>query len=176
MAKDKVYSWFGGGANYEPQTDASTNIADIIQLIPPLSLADEAGARTRFLIEAIYLKFSVQRLLATNFDALGFIVYQMAPRESDNLPTTALDALSLSSRLYARKSIMMMAPLDVPPNVFTSDLLAASPNDEIKTSAHEYQAMRKHDRANQILCLAINSDVSVVTSVFSQWRVLVSWS
>ncbi len=70
---------------------------------------------------------------------------------------------------------MMMAPLPVPRTVLSGDLLSAIVDQEVKVVHHEYQAMRKHDRANQILALAVNSDVSVVLNVFCQWRVLVSW-
>ncbi len=176
MASKKTYSWLGGGQTIDPQTDASTSTADVIQLIPAQPVAAVTNERTRFLIEAIYLNFSVQRILTTTFDALGFLVYQIPPIEDSANPSLALDAISTSDRLYSRKNIMMMAPLPVPPILGTSDLLAFSTSDEILVSHHEYQANRKHDTAFQILAMTINSDVSVVTRVFAQWRVLVSWS
>ncbi len=176
MGDKKTYMWMGGGQVIEPQTDASTSSADIIQMIPATPLTALAGARTKFLIEAIYLNFSIHRLLSTTFDALGFLVYQIPPQEDNNNPALVLDALSTEDRLYARKNIMMMAPLPVPPILGTSDLLAFTPNDAILVDHHEYQANRKHDTTSQILCLAVNSDVSVVTRVFCQWRILTSWS
>ncbi len=175
MSSKKQYSWLGDGTIIEPQTDASTASSDVIQMIPAVATADLANTRTRFLIEAIYLNFSISRILTTTFDALGFCVYQMAPQEGQQNPALALDAISTEDRLYARKNIMMMAPLPVPAilvNGFTGTVLT---NDEIITSHHEYQANRKHDTASQVLCMTLNSDVSVVTRVFCQWRILVSW-
>ncbi len=179
MAKDKIYSWIGGAKSMEPQTDASTATTDVIQLIPAVPTGGAAGdtlLRTRFLIEAIYLHFSVVRVLTTDFDALGFLVYQIPPVEASNLPSLALDALSLNPRLYARKNIMMMAPLEVPPVLGASDLATFTLSGRHMVAHHEYQAMRKHDTASQVLAMTINSDVSVVVNVFAQWRVLVSWT
>ncbi len=174
--KRKEYQWLGGGENIEPQTGASTSVADVIQLVPGVPIADNAGVRTTFLIEAIYLHFHVHRLLITELDALGFLVYQGNVSDSGNNPVQALDALSLEDRLYSRKQLMMMGPLEVPPIVVSGDLLTATTDERVLVSSHEYQANRKHDRSQQILCLTVNSDVSVVTSVFCQWRVLVSWT
>ncbi len=175
MAKDKQYMWLGGGEIRVPETDVSTSVGEVIQMIPPQPVAEVVGARTKFLIEAIYLHFSVRRILTTTFDALGFVVYQSPITEGTNNPAQPLDALSTTDRLYSNKRIMMMAPLAVPPILGTSDLLAFSVNDEIVTEHHEYQAMRKHDRASEVLCLNLNTDVSNVVSVFCQWRVLTSW-
>ncbi len=174
MSSRKTYSWLGGGEVIEPKTDASTATNEVIQLIPAQPVAATTNERTRFLIEAIYLNFSVQRILTTTFDSLGFLVYQIPPIEDSANPSLALDAISTSDRLYARKNIMMMAPLDVPPIISLEAGILVS--DEIRTSHHEYQANRKHDTASQILAMTLNSDVSVVTRVFCQWRVLVSWS
>ncbi len=173
MSSKKQYSWLGDGQIIEPQTDASTASSDVIQLIPSIPTGDLANTRTRFLIEAIYLNFSISRILTTTFDALGFLVYQMAPQEGQQNPALALDAISTEDRLYARKNIMMMAPLPVPPIISLEAGILT--NDEIKVSHHEYQANRKHDTASQVLCMTLNSDVSVVTRVFCQWRILVSW-
>ncbi len=172
--KRKEYQWLGGGENIEPQTGASTSVADVIQLVPGVPIADNAGVRTTFLIEAIYLHFHVHRLLITELDALGFLVYQGNVSDSGNNPVQALDALSLEDRLYSRKQLMMMGPLAVPAIIFDG-VSAFTTQEQVLVSSHEYQANRKHDRSQQILCLTVNSDVSVVTSVFCQWRVLVSW-
>ncbi len=174
--KNRKTSWLGGGQNIEPQTDASTATSDVIMMIPPTAAADIPGPRTTFLIEAIYLHFSVHRLLITEVDALGFMVYQIPPSEAGNLPSLALDSLSLQDRLYARKNIMMMAPLPFPGIFLSSDLGSATVMQEGLVAHHEFQAMRKHDTNSQVLALTVNSDVSVVFNVFCQWRILVSWS
>ena len=109
------------------------------------------------------------------FDALGFVVYQIPPVEASNFPSLALDALSLNPRLYARKNIMMMAPLLVPPNLSNGSTGLVFISDELMVAHHEFQANRKHDTASQVLAMTINSDVSVVTNVFAQWRVLLAW-
>ncbi len=177
MARNKkAYSWLGGGENIEPMGDASTATTELIQLIPAQPVADTVGARTQFLIEAIYLHFSIHRLLITELDACGFIVWQAPVTEASNLPAQSLDALSTTDRLYANKRIMMMAPLPVPPIFLSGDLVSATVDERVMTSSHEYQAMRKHDRSNTVLAMAVNSDVDIVLSVFCQWRVLVSWA
>ncbi len=173
--KNKVSKWFGGGKLIQPQTDASTSTTDIVELIPAQLSTEVQGRNTKCTIEAIYLHFSIRRILTTDFDALGFVVYQGRVAETGNVPVQALDALSLTPRLYASTAIMMMAPLPVPPVLGTSDLLAFLINSEIRTAHHEYQASRNHDQSNTVLAMTINSDVSVVTSVFAQWRVLTYW-
>ncbi len=172
----RIKQWIGGAKSYEPQTDASTGVGDVIEMIPAIQSTDEMGASTQFLIEAIYLHFSIKRILITDFDALGFVVWQSPVVEAGNSPVQSLDALSLIARNYSNKRIMMMAPLPYPPFLASSDLASAIVNGEGKTAHHEYQANRKHDRSNTVLALAINSDVSVVTNVFAQWRVLVSYA
>ncbi len=175
MASKKVYSWLGGGQSIDPKTDASTSTADVIQMIPVQPVAELQNQRSRFLIEAMYLHFSVVRQGITTFAQLGFMVYQIPPIEDSPNPSLALDALSTSPRLYARKNIMMMAPLPCPPTLAASDLLSFTPNDAILVAHHEYQANRKHDTASQLLCMTVNSDVDDVATVFCQWRILVSW-
>ncbi len=174
MAK-RNYNWIGGAQNIEPETDAGTTTTEVIQLIPPQQTSTIVGARTDLLIEAIYLHFSVHRLLITEVDAMAFLVYQSPIAEGGNVPAQALDALTLVDRDMANKKIMMHAPLPVPRIALSGDLLSGTVTEEVLVAHHEYQAMRKHDRASQVLCLTVNSDVSVVLNVFCQWRVLVSW-
>ncbi len=174
MSKRKT-QWVGGGQVIEPETDASTSIGEVIQLVPALPIADVRGQPTQCLVEAIYLHFSIRRILTTTFDALGFVVWMANIQEGGAAPVQSLDALSTTDRAYGNKAIMMMAPLSVPPLLGTSDLLAFTVNDQIITESHEYQAMRKMDRSSNVLSLILNSDVSVVTRVFCQWRVLLSY-
>ncbi len=172
--KKKEYQWMGGGQLVSAETRASTSVADVIQLIPGVPIADDAGSRNNFLIEAMYLHFHVKRLLITDMDALAFLVYQSNMSDSGNNPLAALDALSLEDRLYGRKQLMMMGPLPVPAIIFDG-VSAFTTQEEIKVHSAEYQAKRKHDRSQQVLCMTINADVSDVVQVFCQWRVLVSW-
>ncbi len=174
MAKRK-YSWIGGAISIEPETDAGTTVTEVIQLVPAQQVATIVGARTEMLIEAIYLHFSVHRLLITEVDALAFLVYQASVTETGNTPSQALNALSLIDRDAGNKRIMMHAPLAFPGINHSGDLATAQVTEEGMVAHHEYQAMRKHDRASQVLCMTINSDVSLVFNVFAQWRVLVSW-
>ncbi len=176
MAKKRSRQWVGGGQVIEPQTDASTSTSDIIKLVEPIPRSAIQGADFKVLIEAIYLHFSTHRILTTTFDALGFMVYTQQVSESTELPLQALDALSTDRRLYSNNQILMMAPLKVPPILGTSDLLAFTTNDEIVVEHHDYQATRKLDRAAQVLCLTVNSDVSDVVRTFVQWRVLLSYN
>ncbi len=67
----------------------------------------------------------------------------------------------------------MMAPLPVPPVLSSQAIFTTS--EEIVAVHHEYQATRKFDRNSQVLCMTLNSDVSLVTRVFCQWRVLLSY-
>lgn len=64
----------------------------------------------------------------------------------------------------------------MPPLLGTSDLLAFTVSDEIKVAHHDYQATRKLNRNSEGVFMAVNSDVSVVTSVFCQWRVLLTYA
>ncbi len=176
MARKKhVYTWVGGGQNIEPETDASTSTSEVIQLIPPQPTSEVTGMRQNSIIDAIYLHFSIHRLLITELDALGFLVYQEPVAEGAAQPVQALNALSTTDRLYSNKRIMMMAPLPVPRIALSSDLLSATVDEQVLVAHHEYQAQRKHDRSSQVLCLTVNADVSVVVSVFCQWRVLLRW-
>ena len=168
--------WIGGGEIKEPNTDASSPVADIIEMIPAELSSAAVGQSTSMVIEAIYLHFSTRRLLTTTFDALGFVVWVANVAETGNTPVQSLDALSTTARTYGNKNILMMQPLAVPPILGIADLTAFTPNDQIITEHHEFQASRKLDRSNQVLALQINSDVSAVCRVFAQWRVLVSYA
>ncbi len=169
------YQWVGGGQNIEPEPDASTSVGEVIRVIPATTTSEAAGENTQMVIEAIYMHFSIHRLLITELDALGFMVWTANVAEAGNDPSQALDALSTVDRAYANKNILMMAPLPVPRIALSSDLLSGTVTEEVLVSSHEYQASRKFDRSNQVLAMTVNSDVSVVVSVFCQWRVLVSY-
>ncbi len=171
MGKRKT-NWVGGGQLVVPETDASTSIGEVVQLVPALPIADFRGQDTACLVEAVYLYFSIKRLLITDFDALGFVMWMSNIQEGGAAPVQSLDALSTTDRAYGNKAIMLMAPLPCPPFLASSDLASAIVSAEIKAAHHEYQAMRKMDRASNVLALAINSDVSLVAQVFVQWRVL----
>jgi len=196
MSKRKRTQWFGGGQVIEPETDASTSTAEVLQLIPSIQTGELAQEVSEFTIEAIYLHFSIRRILISAIDALGFLVYQgevveggnnpaqaldalaQAPREYSNkriMMMEALDALAQAPREYSNKRIMMMAPLPVPPILGTSDLLAFTTDSQVLVAHHEFQASRKHNRSNTILCMTVNCDISVATRIFCQWRVLVNF-
>lgn len=172
---NKTFEWVGGAQLKSVETDVGTAIGDVIQMIPSTPVANAVGTRDKFVIDAIYMHFSIRRLLTTTVDSLGFIVWQESVQEGTNNPIQSLDALSTTSRLYSNKRIMMMKPLPVPPLLGTSDLLAFTVNDEVLTASFEYQASRKHDRSSQVLCLISNCDVSDVVQVFAQWRVLCTY-
>ncbi len=175
MAKKRTTQWFGGGQIVEPDTDVSTSVSEIVELVPALKVADFVGQPSSAVIEGIYLDFSIRRLLTTTLDSLGFLVWTAAVGEGSEAPIQALDALSTETRFYANKAIMMQFPLPVPPLLGTSDLLAFTVNDEILTAHFEFSARRKLDRSSQVLAMTLNSDVSAVMRVFCQWRVLLSY-
>ncbi len=178
MARKKNTSWYGGGEIKVPTGDAATTTAGVLQLIPAIQTGTVDQPRSEVMIEAIYAHFSIRRsgAAATSFiDALGFLVYQSEVTEGSNQPVQALDALSLVDRAYSNKRIMMMAPLPVPPLLGTSDLLAFQVNDAVLVAHHEFQANRKHNRSNTVLCMTLNCDVDLALRVFVQWRVLVTW-
>ncbi len=169
------YQWVGGSKSQEPATDASSGLSTIMEMVPAELLATQVGPNTQCVIEAIYLHFSIHRLLITEVDALGFIVWTANVVEGGDTPVQTLDALSLAPRAYGNKNIMMMAPLPFPGIFLSSDLLSATVTEEGLVAHHEYQASRKLDRSNQVLALQVNSDVSAVFNVFAQWRVLLSY-
>ncbi len=86
MSKRK-YTWAGGGQVIEPETDAGTSVSEVIELVPAIQSANEGGAPASCLIEAIYLHFSIARILISNFDALGFMVYLSNVAEGGNTPS-----------------------------------------------------------------------------------------
>ncbi len=171
----RTLQWIGGGQNIEPETQGSTAVSEVIQMIPGIQIASLLGAQANVVIEAIYLKFSVSRLLIAHLDALAFVVWVAQMQEAGNSPVQVLDALDTADRVYGNKAIMMMAPLPVPPILASGDLVSAIPSEEVKVSEHEFQARRKLSRQSELLALTVQSDVSVVVTVFCQWRVLVSY-
>ncbi len=175
MAKRKT-SWVGGAQLVIPETDAGTTPSEVVQLIPPQLSTESVGDRTKFVVEAIYLHFSIRRILNSNPDACGFLVWQAAVNESNEFPAQSLDALSLQRRAYANKNIMMMAPLPIPPLLGASDLASFTTNDAVLVAHHEFQASRKHDTASQVLAMNVNCDISLVLRVFCQWRILLAWT
>lgn len=175
MGSRKEYKWVGGGQNIEPETDAGTTTGEVIQIVPALPLADAGMIPGQCTLEAIYLHFSIHRLLITEIDALGFLVWVANVKETNVEPAQALDALSLAARAYSNKNILMMAPLPVPPILASSDLLSAIVSEEVFTDHHEYQASRKINRSTDVVALTVNCDVSVATNVFVQWRALLSY-
>ncbi len=175
-SRKRETTWVGGGVIIEPETDASTGTDEITQLIPAAALgAAVKSERTQFRIDSIYLHFHIHRILLTALDACSFLVYQMAPQENSLQPAMALDALSTLPRMYQRKNIMMHGPLPVPPLLAAGDLLSFQTDDRVLVASHQFRANRKHDTAKEVLCLVINSDVSVVLRIFVQWRILLSW-
>ncbi len=171
----KNYTWVGGAQIIEPETDAGTTPSELLVLVPPIQTTEIVGGPQSCLIEAIYLNFSVRRILISTIDALTYLVYVGDLADNSNLVSTALNSQSLNDRLYSRKDLMMMGPLPVPPLLGASDLLTFVVNDEVVTHHAEYQASRKLNRASQSVVMAVNCDVSIATRVFCQWRVLLSY-
>ncbi len=168
--------WLGGAKLQLANTDASSPVADIIEMIPAELSTAPVGQSTKYTVEAIYLHTSTRRLLTTTVDALGFVVWVAQVAETGNTPVQSLDALSTTNRAYGNSRIMMMKPLAVPPLLGTSDLLAFTVDDRVIVAHHEFQASRTLDRSNQVLAMQVNCDVSAVCQVFCQWRVLVSYA
>lgn len=171
----RTTQWVGGGQLIIPDTQASTAVADVIQMVPPIQIASTLGAQANVVIEAIYLKFSVRRTAIGAMDALGFLVWVSQVQEAGNQPVQVLDALDTSDRVYGNKQILMMGPLSVPAILGASDLASFTTNEEVRTSSHEFQARRKLARQSELLALTVQCDISAITRVFCQWRVLVSY-
>ncbi len=144
-------------------------------MAPAIKLADIVQQRTSCLIEAIYVHFSTTRILISSLSMVGMIVWVANVSEGSNNPSQTLDALSIDPRAYSNKNILIMEPVPVPPILASGDLLSATTNEEIRTSKYTYQASRKLDRAQQILCMQVNADVDSVVSCFIQYRVLLSY-
>lgn len=175
MASKKEIAWVGGGVIKEPETDAGTTPAEVIQLVPAIPVTAGQGQPAKCLIKGVYLHFSTRRILTTTFDALGFIMWVATRTENSDLPVQSLNAIATASVTYSNKAIMLNAPLQVPPLLGTSDLLAFTVNDQVIAEHHTFEAKRKLDRQSQVLCLNLNSDVSLVTRVFVQWRVCLEY-
>ncbi len=176
MARSKrSYQWVGGGEILTPKTDASSAVGDVFQIAPAISRTVAEVGRTDCLISAIYVHISTHRLLTTSFDALGLIVWVANVSEGSANPVQTLDALAVDVRAYSNKNILIMEPLEVPPVLASSDLLSVTTDDRIMTHKATFQATRKLDRGQQVLCLQLNSDVSDVVRCFVQVRALLSY-
>ncbi len=175
MGKRKT-TWVGGGQLLTPEPDVSTSTAEVVEMIKSQATGADVGARTSFVIDAIYLHFSVRRVGILETEALGFLVWTGNIGEASNAPVQALDALSTDARLYGNKNIMMMAPLPVPPILASSDLATAIQGEGILVAHHEFQASRKLDISNQGLFMTVNSETALAVGVFAQWRVLLAWT
>lgn len=176
MAKRKKnYNWVGIGKIIDVVPDASTSVADVLEIVPAILKSAVPGANTQCRIEAMYIHVHTHRTSIATVDACGIIVWTANVVEGGDSPAQTLDAISTDSRAYANKNILVMAPVPVPPILGTSDLLAFIENDQVMVSSYEYQATRKLDRSNQVLALTINSDVSGAVRCFVQVRCLLSY-
>lgn len=172
---DRQGQWLGGAKLITVEGQADTAVGELTQMIPGTPIADVAGERTKLTIEAIYLHFSLSRLLTTTVQACSFLVWMSRMIESGNNPIQGLNALELTSRPWGNKAIMMTGPLAIPPVLAQSDLAAFVTSEEHMVSSHEFQASRKMDRASEVLTLTVNCDTSLVLQVFAQWRIWVTW-
>jgi len=176
MARSKRSNqWVGGSQIITPKTDVSSTVGAVFQLAPAIARTVPEIGRTECLIQAIYVHISTHRILTTSLDAAGLIVWLANVSEGSANPAQTLDALSPDPRAYANKNILAMEPLAVPPVLASGDLLSVTTSEEIKVHKATYQASRKFDRAQQVLCLQINTDVSDVIRCFVQARVLLSY-
>ena len=175
MGKKRQGRWIGGGQNIEPESHGNTSVAEVIQMIPSLPAGNIVSERAKFNIEAIYLHFSIHRLLISEVDALGFLVWQVTVGENTTNPVQVLDVLDTSDRVYSNPAIMMMAPLPFPGVNASGDLVSNQVTQVGLVSLHEFQANRKHDRSSMVLGLVVMSDLSVVFNVFCQWRIWVTF-
>jgi len=176
MARRKrKYIWVGGGQIILPVPDTFTSVGDIMEIVPAIPRTSELGGDTQCLIEALYIHVSTQRLLISNFDACGIIVWTANVVEGGDSPAQTLDALSLDGRAYANKNILVLAQISVPPVIPVGDAATFATSDELRTSTFEYQATRKLDRSNQVLSLIINTDLTGVVRCFVQVRCLLSY-
>ncbi len=173
--KNRSYQWVGGSQVITPKTDVSSTVGAVFQLAPAISRTVPELGRTECLIEAMYIHISTHRILTTSFDAAGLIVWLANVSEGSANPTQTLDGLSVDPRAYANKNILVLEPLAVPPVLASSDLATVTTSEEVKVHKATFQATRKFDRAQQVLCLQINTDVSDVIRCFVQARVLLSY-
>ncbi len=176
MAKSKrAYQWVGDGVIINAVPDVSTSVGGIMQILPSLTSSSNPEGRTDVLIQALYVHISTHRVGIDAVDAAGVVVWVANVSEGSNNPVQSLDALSVQSRAYSNKNILIMEPFAVPAAVFAGDLLTAIPSEETLVSTHTFQASRKIDRSTQILALQVNADVSSQVRCFVQVRALLSY-
>ncbi len=176
MSRNKrSYQWVGLGQIIVPKTDASSTVGAVMQLAPAISRTVPEVGRTDCLIQAMYIHVSSHRILTTSFDAMGLVVWVANVSEASQNSAQSLDALSLDSRAYSNKNILVLEPMAVPPVLASGDLATVTTDDRVLTHKATFQASRKLDRAQQVLCLQINTDVSDVMRCFVQARVLLSY-
>lgn len=144
-------------------------------MLPAIARTADVQQRTSALIEAVYVHISTTRVLISPMFSLGLIVWLGNVSEGSDNPSQTLDALATDSRAYSNKNILIMEPIPVPPILASGDLVTATTSEEIRTSKHTYQASRKIDRAQQVLCMQVNGEVASVVNCFIQFRVLLSY-
>ncbi len=172
----KSLQWVGGGVIKEAESDGSTTPSEVIQLVPAIPIADAQGAPAKCVIKAVYLHFSSRRILLSQIDAFGFIMWVANRQENSDLPIQSLNAIATASGPYANKAILLNAPLNVPPVILQNSTGPIfNTGDGLIAEHHTYEAERRLDRNSQILCLNLNSDLSVVMRTFVQWRVLLAY-
>ncbi len=176
MARSKrSYQWIGDGLVFNLVPDVSTSVGGIMQILPSLTSSSAPEGRTQVLLEALYVRISTHRVGINAVDAAGVVVWVANVSEGSNNPVQSLDALSVQSRSYSNKNILILEPFAVPPILAASDLLSAIPSEEVMVSEHRYSASRKIDRATQVLALQLNADVSSEVRSFVQVRALLSY-
>ena len=167
------YKWLGFGVLRTPETSSSTSVSEVIQMAACLVDSDVMGDVT---LEAFYLHLSIQRILVTGFDALGYIVVNQKCALATGNPIEVLNPLALSTGTadaeLGSRDILMQGLLPCPGTAQVGDSAAQTTDGSLQIAEVHYKARRRVHRLTHGIYLHITSDVSAVTRVFASGRVL----
>lgn len=165
MGNKRTGQWIGDNNLQTVLSHASGSVADIISLLPTNSIV-EAAANVVF--ERCIIDFWTRRLLVTQPEALGFMVWDGDVLSGTTTPVEALDPLSGSTFSWAHKAIMQKGGLPVPPVFFNG--VSNAVGGELLHSQVDINVKRKLSRRNQQINLVVRCDLSSVMRVFTTWR------
>ncbi len=143
---------------------AGADVGTIIQLVPTIA-ENVADAQQDMVLEVSHIHLSIRRLLITNVDALGFVVWMGKVLVGTSTPAQGLDPLSQSTFAWADGDIMLQGLLPVPPVISAGDTGVAEIDRSNTNFYIRVKSKRKFKRANHGIFLALACDVTNVVKV-----------
>jgi len=167
----KRLKWFGDSQLKTVETAASTDVNEIIQLVPALNSIESIND---FTIEACYIHLNIRRTSPTALAAMSYLV-QLLETDSSGTPLEVDSPLSGDPFDWAQKNILKTGCLPIPGVISNGSTGAIEISREVMAEHIEVKTKRRIARASQVLGLTIVSDVSNIIIIQVSWRVLLSF-